>query len=242
MYIGTATDLPHIAQFAPGSNQSKGFDVDLFQWLANNTQRGFYPIPVPLLIKQREDALESGRVQMVVEAYSIVDEKKNRVSFAGPYMITQQGVMVRAGDTRISSADDLVGKTVCTLTGSTSFRQLAPLNGRATITTEDSGAECVKDLEEGQVDAVTTDQLVLYGFQLDASTAVAVLPNIRFGQYERYGIGLPKGDVAACQAITQSLVTLITSRQWDTFFTAEFPGLDSSTFRPNPYQLDSCNS
>jgi glutamate transport system substrate-binding protein len=66
---------------------------------------------------EREDLISSGKVDIVVATYTINDERKKRIDFAGPYFVAQQDIMVRADDTSIKSADDLNGRKVCTLGG-----------------------------------------------------------------------------------------------------------------------------
>ena len=57
---------------------------------------------------------------MVVATYSVTPERQKVVSFAGPYYIAHQDILVRANDSSIKKPDDLKGKKVCSGQGSAS--------------------------------------------------------------------------------------------------------------------------
>ncbi|MDK6877285.1 transporter substrate-binding domain-containing protein, partial [Escherichia coli] len=59
--------------------------------------------------KQREAMLQNGDVDMIVATYSITDARKNTVSFAGPYFIAGQDLLVRKDEHKVSGPDDLDG-------------------------------------------------------------------------------------------------------------------------------------
>lgn len=240
--VGVVTDAPGFGELEPGSNIREGFDVDLYRWLGNHVPPTFTPIPVDLTIDERVNALRDGRVQLVAATFSITDERRKSITFAGPYMLTHQGMMVRAGDTRIHSAKDLTGMTVCTLSGSTSLIQLdeGTLRNQIMLTVEKSYKQCVDRLLGGQVDAVSTDQIVLDGLAATDPTRLAVVDGFTFGAEERYGIGLPYGDTAACEIMTAKIREFIISGSWDQFFEKHFPNVDHSNYKPDPYNLDSC--
>jgi glutamate transport system substrate-binding protein len=236
--VGVGTDMPGIATFDPSSQQRSGFDVDLFQWLAN-VEPKFTPIAVDLPIKDRIDALTEGHVDLVIEAFSITDERRKSISFAGPYLETQQGVLVRAGDRRIHAVGDLSGKSVCAQEGSTSLEQLKNLGVKLTTTEATGVGECVDKLLTGQLDAVSTDELILRGYASENSRLT--VPDLTFGAKERYGIGMPKGDVALCKQVTEKIKNFIASGTWTQFFDANFgTGLDRKEYKPDPYALDDC--
>lgn len=180
IYVGISTDQPGLSVLEPGSNARSGFEVDLYRWLGVNTEPPFTPVEVDLTIADRIAALQQGRVQLVIEAFSITDERRRTVAFAGPYLITQQGLLVRAGESRIQVVNDLSGKTVCSLAGSTSLEQLnRQLGGTIFVTVETGIRQCVDRLVAGQVDAVSTDQLVLSGLA-SVNPQVVVIPSVTF--------------------------------------------------------------
>lgn len=244
LVAGVGTDAPGWGWLTVGSNARSGFDIDLVRWLAQ--RHNVDPSFVDLTSSQRIPALQDHQVRIVVETFSITDDRRSKVSFAGPYMITKQGFLVRSGDNRIRSLSDLAGKFVCTARGTTSLAQLqqldkGPLAGRMTITQEDSDDQCVSDLDSKTVDAVSTDQLILAGLAAaDPDHDLAVIPGIVFGAQERYGIGLPFADTADCQIYSADIRYFIISGQWKTYFQQEFPGIPVVGHEPDPTYLDPC--
>ncbi|MBW4716984.1 transporter substrate-binding domain-containing protein [Saccharothrix obliqua] len=238
--VGVGTDIPGLAVLNPDTHERRGFDVDLYRWLANNTEPKFEPVEVDVLIPDRVNELALGRVQMLVHTFSITDQRRGKIGFAGPYLVTQQGIMVRAGDERIKTIDDLTGKTVCSQAGSTSYEQLTSgaLKGKVTTTSEVGTRQCVDRLLRQEVDAASTDEIILRGFA-HQTPGLKVL-DLTFGTQERYGVGLPKGDRALCERITEGIKEFITNGAWDQFFRSNFGDLPVEGHKPNPYRLDPC--
>jgi glutamate transport system substrate-binding protein len=178
---------------------------------------------------------------MVVATYSITDARREKVGFAGPYMLTQQGIMIRAADrAKYQKLDDLSGKTVCSTTGSTSIEQLSSQLGFSVTKREETvPVTCMNDLLANQVDAVSTDQLLLYGLAKNNSQ-LYVPPDMLFGQQQRYGAGLPRGDTAKCQAVTEKLKHFINDGLWDRYFDDNLGDVPKQGHKPDANRLDPC--
>ena len=67
----------------------------------------------------RESVLQNDQVDAVFATYSITEDRKKLISFAGPYYSTQQSILVLADNDDIASVDDLAGKNVAAQSGST---------------------------------------------------------------------------------------------------------------------------
>ncbi|MEU5258278.1 transporter substrate-binding domain-containing protein [Amycolatopsis sp. NPDC021455] len=217
-----------------------GFDHDLTNWLGS--QLGFRPVPVDVVTKNRENDLLGGALSLVVATYSITDKRREKgIDFAGPYMLTQQGVMVRAEDKgAYRTVADLRGRTICVTSGSTSSSQLhGELGFPVTIVEKNTNEECRQALHSRQIDAVSTDQLLLAGIQR-TDPAVSVPVEIVFGHQERYGVGVPVADKERCEVIRRKLVEFITSDLWETFFRNNLPGVPLDGHKPDPTRLDPC--
>ena len=69
---------------------------------------------------QRETLIQNGQVNFIAATYSITDARKEKVDFAGPYLITGQSLLVRADNTDITGAESLQNnKKLCSVSGST---------------------------------------------------------------------------------------------------------------------------
>jgi glutamate transport system substrate-binding protein len=217
-----------------------GFDYDFGNWLGN--ELCFTPTFVSVPSNQREVYLQSGQAQLVLASFSKTDERMKVVSFAAPYIINQQGVLVLDSDTRTRRVSDLDGTTVCTAAGTTSLTQLEDARSIDITPVVMTGiGACEEELLAGRVDAITTDQLVLYGMA-NHDDRFAVVPDLVFGRNEeRYGIGIPLGQTAWCETLTDAIRTFIIDGRWDSMFATNLPNVsDPAKYRPDPNLLEPC--
>lgn len=202
--IGVKADQPGLGLKLPDGSFA-GFDVDVARYVA--AKLGVRPDHitfVPVTSATRETALENGSVDMVFATYSITPERETIVAFGGPYYVAHQDTMVRASDTTIRSVHDLKGKRLCAVAGSNSWKRVTQeLNIPAVLVPAASYSACVAMLQDGKIDAVSTDDLILAGFAARAGTAVRIV-NAPFS-YERYGIGIRKGDLSGCEAVNKAV-------------------------------------
>ena len=97
--------------------------------------------------EDRIPALQGGVVDLVVSSFSMTEEREKLVSFAGPYFVTTQEVMVptRLKD-KIRTIEDLrePAYKVCTSGGSTTEAELAKHEVKALVVKE--VGDCVKGI------------------------------------------------------------------------------------------------
>ena len=164
--------------------------------------------------KQREAMLQNGDVDMILATYSITDERKNAVSFAGPYFVAGQDLLVRKDDHSINGPEDLNGKRLCSVTGSTSAATVKEKFASEVQLMEQPGyAECATALFSGIVDAVTTDDIILAGLA-SASRGKLRVVGKPFTQ-EYYGVGIKKGDTALAKKINAAIAEMIKDGSWE---------------------------
>lgn len=188
--IGTKFDQPLFGLMGP-SGVPEGFDVEIGKIIAAGLG-----IPEDKIVwkeavsANREPFIENGEVDIVVATYTINDKRKEVISFAGPYYMAGQSILVKADNNDITSEDDLVGKPVCSVTGSTPAAKLAEIGAVPLLT--DTYTNCLEPLRGGQVVAVSTDNVILAGLaaQNEGEFKVVGKPFTE----EPYGIGLAKDD------------------------------------------------
>jgi ABC-type amino acid transport/signal transduction systems, periplasmic component/domain len=162
--IGVKFDQPGLGYKKPGTDTPEGFDVEIAKIVA--AKLGIEPGQiewVETVSKNREPFLQNGTVDMVVASYSITDERRKTVGQAGPYYVTGQQLLVRKDDSSITGPDALTGKKVCSVTGSTSIKTVQEKYGAAPVPFA-TYTECVQQLLNNSVDAVTTDGSILLGY------------------------------------------------------------------------------
>lgn len=191
--IGVKADQPELGYKNAVSGERTGFDIEIAKWMAASL--GFAEDDITfeeIPSANREQALVNGDIDLYVGTYSITDERKQMVDFAGPYFITGQGILVKSDDDEIKSEKDLAGKKVCSATGSTPIQNIRDNYPEATPVEFDVYSQCVEALNDGQVDAVTTDQAILLGYAAQDPDNLKVV-----GEpftTEKYGVGIPKDD------------------------------------------------
>lgn len=205
--VGTKFDQPGFGLQALGG-KPEGFDVEVAELVAAELgipADGITYIETPSAI--REEVLEQGKADMVVATYTINDKRKQRISFAGPYYVAGQDIMVGKDDTTITGPDSLKTATtakVCSVTGSTPAENIKKyLASPSQLVLFDVYSKCADALRTGQVQAVTTDNVILLGLASKADGAFKLVGK-PFTE-EPYGIGLKKGDTAFCEFVNTTL-------------------------------------
>ncbi len=211
LVIGVNGDQPGLGERRDDGSFT-GFDVDIAKEIARRLEVR----PDDVTFKRvtsatREKMLQDGDVDLVVASYSITPERMVKVSFAGPYYVAHQDILVRRSDAgRIRNIDDLKGRRLCRVPGSVSFPRVHDEQGVAALPVEASGyAGCLTELTEGRLDAVSTDDLILAGLAAKASGSGGGLSivNAPFTD-EPYGVGLRKGDVDGCEAVNKAITRM----------------------------------
>jgi len=164
---------------------------------------------------EREQLLEDGDVDLVFSSYSITDERKKVVDFAGPYFLAHQDLLVRRNETDITGPDTLGGRVLCSVTGTTSSAYVkANFLGDINLVEYPRFSDCVAALAASEVDAVTTDDVILAGFaaQPEYKGKLKVVGN-GFTD-ELYGVGIQKGDSEMASKVNSALQQFIEDGSW----------------------------
>jgi glutamate transport system substrate-binding protein len=215
--VGIKFDQPGFGKQAL-SGSYEGFDVEIAKIVAAGL--GLKPEQIEFSeapSARREEVIEAKKVDMVVATYTINDKRKARVSFAGPYYVAGQQLMVAKDDNKLTSPDALKTNPdakVCSVTGATPGETIKKyLANPNQLVLFDVYSKCADALRTGQVQAVTTDNVILLGFVAD-SNGKFKLAGDQFTQ-EPYGIGIAKGDVPFCQFIDDQLTKAAKSGDYE---------------------------
>jgi glutamate transport system substrate-binding protein len=212
--VGTKFDQPGFGLLNPSTNEPEGFDVEIAKIVAEDL--GISPDDiewVESVSANREPFLQEGRVDIVVATYTINDTRKEVVDFAGPYYLAGQDIMVATGNPLgIAGPDDLAGKNVCSVEGSTPAENIRTNYPDAQLTLFDVYSKCAEALKNQQVDAVTTDNVILLGLISQDPESFELVDN-PFTE-EPYGIGLAKGDDEFRSFINDTLEASFEDGRW----------------------------
>ncbi|CAN5593603.1 glutamate ABC transporter substrate-binding protein [soil metagenome] len=210
--IGTKFDQPLFGLAGP-SGTPEGFDVEIGKIVAAKLGIDADGIEWKETVsKNREPYIQTGEVDLVIATYTINDDRKKVVSFAGPYYTAGQDILVMDGNPeKIKGPDDLEGKNVCSVTGSTSAANLATYG--ATVLPAATYSECLEPLRTGAVVAVSTDNVILAGLADQNEGEFQVVGNT-FTE-EPYGIGLALEDDDFREWINDTLEDSYDDGTWD---------------------------
>jgi glutamate transport system substrate-binding protein len=194
--IGTKYDQPGFG-LKGLDGKPAGFDVEIGKIIAGELGLKADQIEwteTPSAV--REQVIEQDKVDLVVATYTINDARKQRIGFAGPYYVAGQHIMVRTEETGIDGPDSFKtnNKKVCSVTNSTPAGNIKKFLGNEAqqLVLFDTYQKCVDALMNKQVDAVTTDNVILLGF-IAKNEGKLKLAGRKFTD-EPYGIGVKKDD------------------------------------------------
>jgi glutamate transport system substrate-binding protein len=187
--IGVKYDVPPFGFQNPESGNIEGFDVDLGTAIAEKL--GVEPNFIEAISDNRIPFLQDGTVDLVLSTMTINAERDMEIDFSEPYYIAEGRILTPA-DSDITGVDSLAGKRVCTALGSTYEETLKEQAPDADLRLVDSYSECLELIQNGAVDAVSTDDVILTGMiiQDDSLQLVDAEPLTT----EPYGAGMKDGD------------------------------------------------
>ncbi|OKK22535.1 ABC transporter substrate-binding protein [Streptomyces sp. CB00455] len=235
LVVGAKEDQPYMGEKDPASGRYSGFDIEIAKMVSASL--GFDPKTIEfrtIASANRETALQNGQIDYYVGTYTINDNRKKQVGFAGPYFMAGQSLLVRRDEKDIKGPQDLAGKKVCSAAGSTPFQRLQKEFPQADLVAYDTYSVCVDNLLTYQVDAVSTDDSILLGYAAKVPEELKVVGK-PFSK-EPYGIGVPRGDNALRFALDDALEAQEKNGDWKRAYEATL-GL-SGVPAPTPPPID----
>ena len=215
MTIGIPFDEPGIG--VKDGDTYTGFDVETAKYVAKALGVPEANITwVEATGDQREALLNSGGADMIVSTYTINEERKQKVDFAGPYFLAHQDLLVRRNETDITGPETLNGKDLCTVPGTTSAENVLRFyQGRINLKEYPHYSDCVRALANSEVDAVTTDDVILAGYAAEPQYKGKLKVVGKGFSDESYGIGVKKGNTALKDQINAALTQYVADGAWE---------------------------
>ena len=143
--------------FRDENNEIVGFDIDYARAAAE--EMGVDVTFQPIDWKTKETELNSGRIDLIWNGYTITEDRKEKVLFTKPYLANSQVIMTLA-DSDINAIADLEGKNVGVQALSSA---LDAINGNdiaskiADLLEYGDNVLALTDLKTGRTDAVVID-------------------------------------------------------------------------------------
>ncbi len=186
--IGVKYDVPPFGFRNPTSGDIEGFDIDFGKAVADAL--GVEPRFTEAISDNRIPFIKDGTVDLVLSTMTINPERAEEIGFTDPYFIARGRILVPE-DSEITDVQTLAGKRVCTALGSTyedTLREQAP---EAELRLVDTYSECLELLQNGAVDAISTDDVILTGMIIQDDSLKLVGDELTI---EPYGGGFTMGD------------------------------------------------
>ncbi|THV28583.1 glutamate ABC transporter substrate-binding protein [Glycomyces paridis] len=210
--IGISQSTNLLGYRDPVTNSLAGFDIDIARAVATALLGEDPNIKwVPMTSNQREDSLKEDRVDLVVRSMSINCGRWENIDFSAEYYRAGQRLLVTK-DSGIEGVADLTADhTVCTGAGSTSGGNIAAANDKAQQVTVPDFNDCLMLLQQGTVDAISTDDTILAGMAVQDPTLEIVGEAF---SVESYGIGVQKDNTDLTRFVNAALEDLIADGTW----------------------------
>jgi aspartate/glutamate/glutamine transport system substrate-binding protein len=204
--VGVKYDSPPFGQLDPRTNQVEGFDIDIARAIAKTILGDESKVDlVQVTSANRIPQLQNGNIDLIVATMTITSDRMKQIDFSNVYYRAGQSLLVRK-DSPVKSYSDLAGRSVCTITGSTPEQTIRRVAPRANVVVLESYPECFTALRGGRVDALTTDNVLLFGLQQQDPANFKLTGGLF--TFEPYGIGIAAGNRALTAAVNATLARI----------------------------------
>ncbi len=228
LVCGTKVDVPTFGYLSPDSGEVEGFDVEVCRAIAAELLGDPTAVEFKEAIsKNRIPFLKEGVVDVVASTMTINAERLQEIDFSIVYFVAGQSLLVPA-ESAVTGLADLKGEAVGTVKGSTSEKNLTSASDKdglgITATLFDTYSEAVAAMDAGRVAAVTTDDIILYGYVKQEPDKWKVVG----GQFsaEPYGVGLAKGDQALLAGVNAAIARMKSSGAWQEAYQRWIPAAE----------------
>ncbi len=215
--IGVREDDIVFGNKNPTTNKFEGFDIDMVRELAkavfnvgDDKVDGCIEF-TPVVSATRIPSLTDNKVDVVAATMTITADRKKQVDMSDVYFLAHQDILVKKDNTNIKTVADLNNKTVCATKGSTSEANIRAKAPQAKLLLLDTYVPCLQALQQGQTDAVSTDDAILAGLvKRDPNTKIVGAPFTD----EPYGLAIRKERTGFLDFINRTVSKLITDGTW----------------------------
>jgi polar amino acid transport system substrate-binding protein len=213
----------------PATGQLEGFDIDIAREIA----RAIFGDPNRIQFRvvdasQREQKLQEGLVDLVIRSYTITCDRKQKVDFSTVYYTAHQKVLSMKGS-EIDSFRALSNRRVCAVSGTTSVSKLYELNPPPKAFGATTWTDCLLMLQQGQVEAISTDDVVLQGLAHQDPNVEVVGESV---SDEPYGIGVNTDNSDLVRFVNGVLERMRQDGTWERLYDAHLRSLGPSPGPP----------
>lgn len=216
--VGTEASFPPF-EVSDDDNNIVGFDIDLIKAIAEDN--GWEVEVVNLTFASLVESLATDKLDIIIAAMTIDEERSERVLFSDPYFDAYQCIVTRADDTRSITVDNIAqqGLVIAVQMGTTGSYEAEAIYDdnmdHPNIKQYQRVNEAFMELKSGRVDLVIIDKPV-------AENYIAQLGGMKIlgdpFTNEQYGIAVQKGETQMLNKINASLKKLRDNGEYDKIF------------------------
>lgn len=211
LIAGVKKDTPNFGMVNE-KGEIVGFDVDIAKAVAKQLGVGIELVPVTSAT--RTAMLEQGRVDLLAATMTHYQSRDGAVDFSVGYFYSPQTLLVRA-DSGIKTMADMAGKRAGSAIGAGAVENMKKAQPKISVQTFEGYPAAFQALQQGLIDAVGTDVIILAGLRAKAKNPndFAILPGATFGGGE-YALALRENDSKWRDAVNHALIHIWKDGTW----------------------------
>lgn len=225
LVVGSSATYPPFAYETPGK-EIVGFDADIIRAVAEKAGLAVRIVNTPFTGVFA--SLNNGDLDLIISGVTINDRRRQSYDFTRPYFEARQLIAVR-NDSTVKSLQDLAGKKVGVVTGSTGDDVASRAFGKTSpnIRRFDTTPLIIAELAAFGVDAAIGDNGVI-AYRVQERKDLKTVNDPAFPK-EYFGIVVKQGNTALRDALNKGLAAIVAdgsyARIYRKWFQAEPPVL-----------------
>jgi glutamate transport system substrate-binding protein len=203
--VAIRSDVPLISFKKQGGGYN-GFNIDVAEDLVSRLGKRIRWLEIKA--GDQLTVLTDGRADLVFAHMSVTPERKKVIDFAGPYHVDFQDIAVRPADKdAVRDVRDLAGRKICLVRGTNIAQRIVDERRVKAIPVEAPDYdECLKMIESGAIDAISTNSQILAGLLTKPGVDLHLV-GATFNE-QRTSIGVRKGDVDGCEELNRAITQM----------------------------------
>ena len=214
IYVGIDAAFPPFGYLENGN--IAGFDYDIMSEIAKLTDMKveFNQMQFAGLLP----ALQTKKIDAIIAGMTVTEERKQFVNFSETYYVSSQVILVHRDDNTIKNFDNLDGKNVGTVIGTTGDTIMTE-NERVNVRKFDTGAEAVLSLKEKKIDAIVFDKEPCKNFA-KYNDEIKLIESDTIE--ENYAIAVRKEDTSLLENINKGISIIMTNGTYENLIEKNF--------------------
>ena len=214
IYVGIDAAFPPFGYLDNGN--IAGFDYDIMSEIAKLTDMKveFNQMQFAGLLP----ALQTKKIDVIIAGMTVTEERKEFVNFSETYYVSSQVILVHRDNNDITNFDNLEGKNVGTVIGTTGDVVMTE-NEKVNTKKFDTGAQAVLSLKEKKIDAIVFDKEPCKNFaKYNEEIKLIDSDSVQ----EDYAIAVRKEDTSLLENINRGISIIMTNGTYESLIEKNF--------------------